>query len=46
MTEMGQACSMHGVRRFAYRGLMMKLEGRRPLGRPRIRWEVNIKLDF
>ena len=25
---------------------MEKPEGRRPLGRPRLRWEDNIKMDF
>jgi hypothetical protein len=27
-------------------GLMGKLEGKRPLGRPRRRWEDNIKMDL
>jgi hypothetical protein len=26
--------------------LVGKPEGRRPLGRPRLRWEDNIKMDF
>jgi hypothetical protein len=30
----------------AYRALAGKREGRRPLGRPRHRWEDNIELDF
>ena len=30
----------------AYRVLVGKLEGKRPLGRPRRRWEDNIKMDF
>jgi hypothetical protein len=25
---------------------MVKPEGKRPLGRPRFRWEVNIKMDL
>jgi hypothetical protein len=29
-----------------YRGLVGKPEGKRPLGRPRLRWEVNIKMDI
>jgi hypothetical protein len=33
-----------GERRGAYRTLVLKPEGRRPLGRPRRRWEDNIKL--
>jgi hypothetical protein len=34
-----------GERRDAYRTLMGKPEERRPLGRPRHRWEDNIKMD-
>jgi hypothetical protein len=30
----------------AYRGLVGRPEGKRPLGRPRRRWEYNIKMDF
>jgi hypothetical protein len=33
-------------RRGAYRALVGKPEGRRPLGRPRRRWENNIKMDL
>ena len=29
-----------------YRVLMGKPEGKRPLGRPRCRWEDNIKMDL
>jgi len=29
-----------------YRDLVGKPEGKRPLGRPRHRWEDNIKIDF
>jgi hypothetical protein len=35
-----------GERRGAYRALVGKPEGRRPLGRPRRRWEDNIKTDL
>ena len=35
-----------GERRGVYRGLVGKPEGKRPLGRPRRRWEDNIKLDL
>jgi hypothetical protein len=35
-----------GVRRGAYRALVGKPEGRRPLGRPRHRWEDNLKWIF
>jgi hypothetical protein len=40
---MGGACSTYGERRGAYRVLMEKPEGKRPLGRPRLRWDNNIK---
>jgi hypothetical protein len=35
-----------GERRGAYRVLVGKPEGRRPLERPRRRWEENIKMDL
>jgi hypothetical protein len=35
-----------GERRGAYRASLGKPEGRRPLGRPRRRWEDNIKMDL
>jgi hypothetical protein len=35
-----------GEARGAYRILMGRLEGRRPLGKPRRRWEDNIKMDL
>jgi hypothetical protein len=35
-----------GERRNAYRTLVGKPEGRRPLGRPRRRWVNNIKIDL
>jgi hypothetical protein len=35
-----------GERRVAYRVLVRKHEGRRQLGRPRRRWEDNVKMDF
>jgi hypothetical protein len=38
------ACMGEG--RGAYRILVTRPEGRRPLGRPRSRWEDNIKMDF
>jgi hypothetical protein len=36
----------YGESRGAYRVLLGKLEGNRPLGRPRRRWEDNIKVDL
>jgi hypothetical protein len=35
-----------GEGRGAYRVLVGRPEGRRPLGRPRHRWEDNIKMDL
>jgi hypothetical protein len=35
-----------GEMRGAYRALVGKPEGRRPLGRPMRRWEHNIKMDL
>jgi len=35
-----------GVRRGVYMVLVGKPEGKRPLGRPRRRWEDNIKMDL
>ena len=43
---MGALCSTYGERRGLYRVLVGKPEGTRPLGRPRHRWEGNIKLDL
>jgi len=40
---MGGACRNMGERRGVYRILVGKPEGKRPLGRPRRRWEDNIK---
>jgi hypothetical protein len=36
--EMGGACSTTGDRRGAYRVFLGIPEGKRPLGRPRLRW--------
>jgi len=43
---MGGACSAYGGEERLYRMLVGKPEGKRPLGRPRRRWEDNIKLDL
>jgi len=43
---MNRACSAYGEGRGVYRVLVGKPEGRRPLGRPRRRWEYNIKMDL
>jgi hypothetical protein len=38
--------ALMGKKRNAYRLLVGKPEGKRPLGRPRRRWVDNIMLDF
>ena len=42
----GGAFSARGERQGVYRILMGKPEGKRPLVRPRSRWEDNIKIDL
>jgi hypothetical protein len=43
---MGRECSTNGETRNAYRVLVGKPEGKRPLGRPGSRWVDNIKIDL
>jgi hypothetical protein len=43
---MGGPCSTNGEKRNAYRLLVGKPEGKRPLGRPRRRWVDNIRMDL
>jgi hypothetical protein len=43
---MDRACSTDGAKRDAYRILVGKQEGKKPLGRPRRRWVDNIKIDL
>jgi hypothetical protein len=43
---MGGTCSTNGEKRNAYRLLVGKPEGNRPLGRPRRRWVENIRMDL
>jgi hypothetical protein len=45
MTWAGHVARM-GEKRGAYRILVERPEGRQPLGRPRRRWEDNIKMDL
>jgi hypothetical protein len=44
--ETDGACSTNGEKRGVYRVLVGKPEGKRPLGRPRRRWEDNIRMDL
>ena len=43
---MGGHVACMGEGRGVYRVLVGKPEGKRPLGRPRCRWEDNIKMDL
>jgi hypothetical protein len=43
---MGRACRTNREKRNAYRILVGKPEGKRPLGRPRLRWVDNVKMDL
>jgi hypothetical protein len=45
LNEMGGACSTYGTRRGTHRDLVVKPEGKRPLGR-HWRWQDNIKMDL
>jgi len=40
------ACSTDGREEAFYRVLVGKPEEKRPLGRPKRRWEINIKIDI
>jgi hypothetical protein len=42
----GWTCGTHGEGRGAYRVLVGRPEGMRPLGRPRRRWEDIVKMDL
>jgi hypothetical protein len=44
--EMGRACRTNEEKRNAYRTLVGKPEGKRPLGRPKRRWVHNIRMDL
>jgi hypothetical protein len=44
--EIGRECSIHGEKTNAYRILTGSREGKRPLGRPKRRWEDNIEIDL
>jgi hypothetical protein len=42
----GEACGTHGRGEKIYKVLAGKPEGKRPLGRPRCRWEDGIRMDL
>ena len=44
--EMGGACDAYGAGERGVQGLVGKPKGKRTLGRPRRRWEDNIKMDL
>jgi hypothetical protein len=44
--EMDGACSADGEERGVHMVLVGKPEGKRPLGRPRRRWDYNIRMDL
>jgi hypothetical protein len=43
---MDRAYTTHGEKRNSYKFLVRKPVGKRPLRRPRSRWEDNIKMNF
>jgi hypothetical protein len=43
---MDGTCSVFGGQKRRYMVLVVKPESKRPLGRPRRRWEANIKMDL
>jgi len=43
---MGKACGMYGGQKVAYRVLVGRHDGKKPLGRTMYRWENNIKMDL
>jgi hypothetical protein len=44
--EIGRTCSTNGEKRNAYKLLVGKTDGKRPLGKPRRRWVDNIRMDL
>jgi len=44
--EKGAACSTHGGNEKCRHNFGRKSEGKKPLGRPRRRWEDNIRMDL
>jgi hypothetical protein len=44
--EVGRACGTHGRGEKMYKVLVGKPEGKRLVGRPRLRWEDRIRMDL
>jgi hypothetical protein len=44
--EIGRACRTYGEERGAYRIMVWKPEGKSQLGKPRSRWDYNVKMDL
>jgi hypothetical protein len=44
--EVGGTCGTNGEKRNVYRLIIGQSEGKRPLGRPRCRWIVYIKMNL
>jgi hypothetical protein len=44
--EVGGTCGKHGREGEVYKVLVGKPEGKRPLGRPRHRWEDGIRMNL
>jgi hypothetical protein len=44
--EVGGACSADGEERGVYRTLVENPEGKGPMGRPRRRWDNNIRMNL
>jgi hypothetical protein len=44
--NVGWTWGIHGEGKSVYRSLVRRPKGKRPLGRPRHRWEGNIKMDL
>jgi hypothetical protein len=43
---MSRACTTNGAKRNVYKVVVGKPEGKRPLGRPKLRWVDNNKIDL
>jgi hypothetical protein len=43
---LGRAYGMHGEEEMCIQGFGREPAGKRPLGRPGLRWEHNIKMDL